>query len=196
MIRALDFYQNVLGFQIIEQQTNIAKLSAGGQSPILALEKQEKPIPLKPGDTGLFHIAYLLPSRRDLAVMLRHLLHIGYPIQGASDHLVSEALYLADPDGNDIEVYVDRDHRDWKWKNGEVAMSTLPLDADSLLKELETDGWNGLPENAIIGHIHLQVANLDNIKPFYVDGLGLISCQDMGAKRFSYLQVDTITILV
>lgn len=91
MIRALDFYQNVLGFQIIEQQTNIAKLSAGGQSPILTLEKQEKPIPLKPGDTGLFHIAYLLPSRRDLAVMLLHLLHIGLNTWNSKGGTIPEA---------------------------------------------------------------------------------------------------------
>lgn len=170
--RSLDFYQKILGFRIIEQQHNRVKLSSGGMTAFVTLEQLDKAIPLNPRETGLFHIAFLLPTRNDLANMLRHLIHTGYPLHGASDHLVSEALYLSDPDENGIEIYVDRDHKDWEWSKGSVNMSTLPLNANHLMLDVNPDGWDGLPEKTIIGHIHLQVANLAAVEPFYIKGFG------------------------
>lgn len=170
--RSLDFYQKILGFRIIEQQYNLVKLSSGGMKAFVTLEQLEKPMPLNPRNTGLFHIAFLLPTRNDLANMLRDLTHVGYPLQGASDHFVSEALYLADPDGNGIEIYVDRDHKLWEWEKGSVNMATLPLDANHLMMEVDPNGRDGLPEDTIIGHIHLQVANLVEEELFYTKGFG------------------------
>lgn len=170
--RSLHFYQNVLGFRVMVEQPHLAKLAAGGIKPVLTIEQLENAIPLDRRKTGLFHIAFLLPERADLAKVLRHFMHTGYPVQGASDHLVSEALYIADPDGNGVEVYVDRDSAEWKWNEDEVEMSTLPLDANALMKEVAHDGWRGMPVGTIIGHIHLQVSDLATVEDFYTKGFG------------------------
>lgn len=170
--RSLHFYQKILGFHIIEEQPYLAKLAAGGINHILTIEQLKNAKRLDPRKTGLFHIAFLLPKRENLAQVLRHFMYTGYPVQGASDHLVSEALYIADPDGNGVEIYIDRDPTGWKWNNEEVEMSTLPLDANALMKEVAEDGWHGMPVGTIIGHIHLQVANLAEIENFYTKGFG------------------------
>ncbi|ASN07192.1 VOC family protein [Virgibacillus necropolis] len=170
--RSLNFYQNILGFHVIEQQPKLAVLTAGGIKSLLTIEQLENAKPLDPRKTGLFHIAFLLPKRADLAKVLRHFIHTGYPVQGASDHLVSEALYIADPDGNGVEIYVDRDPDEWGWVGEEVEMSTLPLDANALMKEVAVDGWQGMPDGTIIGHIHLQVSDLASIEKFYTQGFG------------------------
>lgn len=171
--RSLNFYQKLLGFRLMQEQPHLAKLAAGGVMSILTIEQVDNAEPLDPRKTGLFHIAFLLPKKEDLAKVLRHFMHTGYPVQGASDHLVSEALYMADPDGNGVEIYVDRDSAEWNWNDGEVEMSTLPLDANALMKEVAEDGWDGMPDGTIIGHIHLQVADLAAAKNFYTKGFGL-----------------------
>ncbi|WP_284140838.1 MULTISPECIES: VOC family protein [unclassified Virgibacillus] len=171
--RSLSFYQGVLGFNMLESKQKEATLTLNGIDPLLTIEEIENPIPRNPGETGLFHIAYLLPKRRDLASTLYHLLKTGYSIQGASDHLVSEAIYLADPDGNGIEIYIDRAPDTWKWNGqSEVKMATLPLDVDDLLKETEESVWSGLPKETRIGHIHLQVHDLKEVTAFYSLGFG------------------------
>jgi catechol 2,3-dioxygenase len=180
--RSLDFYQKIVGFRIIEQQYNMVRLSSGGMEAIVTLEQPEKAVSLNPEETGLFHIAFLLPTRSDLANMLRHLIHTGYPLHGASDHLVSEALYLSDPDGNGIEFYVDRDHNSWEWNKGSVNMATLPLDANHLMLDVNPDGWGGLPEKTIIGHIHLRVADLAAVEPFYIKGFGFSIVSRFGSQ--------------
>ncbi|WP_404451086.1 VOC family protein [Virgibacillus necropolis] len=178
--RSLNFYQNILGFRVVEQQPHLAKLAAGGIMPALTIEQLENPRPLDPRKTGLFHIAFLLPKRADLAKMLRHLIHTGYPIQGASDHLVSEALYIADPDGNGVEIYTDRNPIEWNWLGDQVEMSTLPLDANALMQEVAENGWEGMPVGTIIGHIHLQVADLAMIEEFYTQGFGFQIVSNFG----------------
>lgn len=120
----------------------------------------------------MYHFALLLPSRNDLARILRHFIQIRYPLQGASDHLVSEAIYLADPDGNGIEIYSDRPSAAWNWENGEVEMATVPLDAENLLAEGDGEAWTGLPSNTLMGHIHLHVSELQKTEEFYIQGLG------------------------
>ena len=102
---------------------------------------------------------------------MRHFVNLGVRF-GGGDHLVSEAIYLNDPDGNGIEIYVDRDASVWQWSNGEVSMTTDPVDFDDLLKESVVPFWNGLPKETVMGHIHLQVNDLAKNKEFYVDGLG------------------------
>ncbi|MED1419668.1 VOC family protein [Bacillus smithii] len=170
--RSLAFYQNVIGFQILEQSKKKAVLTADGKTPLVTIEQPENVIPKQPHRTGLYHFAILLPTRSDLAKVLLHFIQIRYPLQGGSDHLVSEALYLADPDGNGIEIYADRPSSTWNWNNGEVVMSTEPLDVENLLAEGRDGPWKGLPSDTVIGHIHLHVSELQKTEQFYREGLG------------------------
>ena len=170
--RSLAFYQNAIGFQILEQSSKKAVLTADGQTPLLTIEQPENVKKKQPNTTGLYHFAILLPARSDLAKVLRHFIQIGYPLHGGSDHLVSEALYLADPDGNGIEIYADRPSSTWNWKNGEVVMATEPLNVESLLAEGKGESWEGLPADSLIGHIHLHVSDLQKAEEFYIKGLG------------------------
>jgi catechol 2,3-dioxygenase len=137
--RAERFYVDLLGFHVTARYgTDAVFLAAGDNHHDLALNTWESKggSPPPAGTTGLFHVAIRVPSRRDLAEMVVRLRDAGVPLTGASDHLVSEALYLRDPDGNGIEIYADRDPAEWPRSNGEIEMATLPLDLDSLLAEL------------------------------------------------------------
>jgi catechol 2,3-dioxygenase len=137
--RAERFYVDLLGFHVTARYGNDAVfLAAGDNHHDLALNTWESKggSPPPPGTTGLFHVAIRVPTRRNLAEMLVRLRDAGVPLSGASDHLVSEALYLRDPDGNGIEIYADREPADWPRRNGEIEMATLPLDLESLLTEL------------------------------------------------------------
>lgn len=137
--RAERFYVDLLGFHVTARYgTDAVFLSAGDNHHDLALNTWESKggSPPPPGTTGLFHVAIRVPTRRNLAEMLVRLRDAGVGLTGASDHLVSEALYLQDPDGNGIEIYADRDPQEWPRRNGEIAMATLPLDLESLLAEL------------------------------------------------------------
>ncbi|MCT1902651.1 VOC family protein [Oceanobacillus sojae] len=171
--QSIEFYQDFLGFQVMEETDNKAMLSADGKKALINLEQPEEVVPKQRRTTGLYHFAILLPARQDLADFLKHLLQAGraYSLQlGAADHLVSEALYFQDPDGNGIEVAKDRLSEGWDWSGKSVQMSTDPLDADGLLKSAEA--WNGMPEETLIGHVHLHVNDLLKAKKFYVEGLG------------------------
>ncbi len=170
--RSLDFYKKMIGFQVLEQSENKATLTANGKTALLTIVQPENEISKKTRTTGLYHYALLLPNRSDLARVLQHLMQHRYPLQGASDHLVSEALYLADPDGNGIEIYTDRPASDWNWKSKEVVMSSERLDIENLLTEAEGEMWGGLPTETLMGHIHLHVSELSKTEEFYVKGLG------------------------
>src|SRR5690554_2311312 len=122
LARSLTFYQEIIGFQILEQTDTTAKLTTDGKTSVLSIEQPENVVPKQGTTTGLYHFALLLPNRSDLADIVHHFTEIGFRY-GSSDHLVSEALYLADPDGNGIEIYIDRDPSEWTWNNGEVAMT-------------------------------------------------------------------------
>ncbi|RFU64725.1 VOC family protein [Peribacillus glennii] len=172
--RSLNFYQEIIGLRILEQTENRVLLTADGKIPLLKIEQPENVTPNQPNRTGLYHFALLVPKRSDLAEVLLHLLQAGYPLQGASDHLVSEAIYLADPDGNGIEIYRDRPSESWNWDGRDVVMTTEPLQAQNLLAEGKGNEWQGLPSGTIMGHIHLQVSDLDAAEKFYCKGLGLI----------------------
>ena len=170
--RSIQFYQEILGFDILEQTPSKAKLTTDGKTSILSLEQPENVIPKQGRTTGLYHFALLLPKRSDLANIVVHLSEKGIRF-GSSDHLVSEALYLHDPDGNEIEIYIDRDPSEWTWNGEEVAMTVDPLDFEDLLKCIEPRNlWKGMPEDTVMGHIHLHVAELEKIEEFYVKGLG------------------------
>src|SRR5581483_1505853 len=126
------------------------------------------------GHTGLFHFALLLPDRADLARWLAHAAAERVPLTGASDHLVSEALYMSDPDGHGIEIYRDRPREEWERENGGVRMATLPLDIDDVLDTLdgEEPTFAGMPAGTRMGHVHLHVAGIDESEAFYRDTLG------------------------
>jgi catechol 2,3-dioxygenase len=171
--RSLRFHESVLGLEVVQRHGARAVLGADGR-PLLLLV--EEPGARPPGRaTGLYHFALLVPERVDLARWLAHALRDRVALTGASDHFVSEALYLDDPDGPGIEVYWDRPREVWE---GQVAdrLTTLPLDARGLLSELREaveDRFERLPPGTTMGHVHLKVAAIPETVAFYRDGLGL-----------------------
>lgn len=172
MDRSLAFYQDGLGLQVHRHQADSTYLGAG-EEDLIKLTEVPGAIPV-PRRTGLYHFAILVPSRLSLAKSLRNMIDNGVALQGAADHLVSEALYLADPDGNGIEIYRDRPRDKWEYENGTLKMGTDPLNVQGLLAELEnsTDNWQGLPKNTRLGHMHLHVARLPEAVEFYEKVLG------------------------
>jgi len=132
--RSLDFYQNQLGFKLHRREGDTARLGAGGRDLLVLTQIPEAPHPR--GTTGLYHFAILVPSRLELARSLRRIAETRTPVQGFSDHLVSEAIYLPDPDGNGIEIYRDRPRDEWPRDDGRLRMATDPLDIDGILAEL------------------------------------------------------------
>lgn len=164
--QSLKFYEEVIGFKVLDRQANKIWLTADGKTALLSIEQPENVVPKQPKTTGLYHFALLLPSREDLGAILRSFAESGIRI-GAGDHLVSEALYLNDPDGNGIEIYSDRPETEWKWEKGAVAMDTLGIDAPAILAAGANTEWNGLPEETVMGHIHLQVVDIEEAKEFY-----------------------------
>ncbi|QUW20849.1 VOC family protein [Sporosarcina sp. Marseille-Q4063] len=178
--RSVRFYKEIIGFNVLEETANRVVLTADGKTPLLVIEQPDNVTPKEPRRTGLYHFALLLPERADLGNIIKHFVANNVAI-GASDHKVSEALYLSDPDGNGIEIYTDREPSEWNWENGEVAMSTDPLDGESVIAESAGQTWNGLPAETIMGHVHLHVANLGETETFY-KALGFeLACRYPGA---------------
>lgn len=166
-------YYERLGLAIIrdERTENVVGMGAGGQE-LLALRHTPEARPRPSHTAGLYHFALLLPGEADLGTFLRHSLEgHGVRIDGASDHLVSQALYLNDPEGNGIEVYADRPHEQWPMKDGQPTMNTLPLKEEELLAQAGT--FSGLPAGTILGHMHLNVGNLDESIAYYERTFGL-----------------------
>ncbi len=176
LARSLDFYGDVLGFRIAHREDGSAALTAGGNTPLITLTEVPGARPEPPRTTGLYHLAVLVPTRAALARSLRHVIERRYRLQGASDHLVSEALYLADPEGNGIELYADRPRDQWPRRGDRIAMATDPLDLDDLLDEsgggAEDRGQFALDPGTRIGHVHLRVADLAAAEAFYSGLLG------------------------
>ncbi|MFJ5714567.1 VOC family protein [Neobacillus sp. NPDC093127] len=179
--RSLAFYQEVIGFKVLEQTDRSANLTADGKTVLLSIEQPNNVVPKQGRTTGLYHYALLLPKRSDLAKIVRHFLEIGLQF-GSSDHLVSEALYLSDPDGNGIEIYIDRDPSEWIWENGKVDMAVDPLNFPDLLAEGKQQSWKGLPAGTVMGHIHLHVSELKKTEEFYITGLGFEVVNRYGAQ--------------
>jgi catechol 2,3-dioxygenase len=171
--RSVAFYTDALGFAVLQQNWPAATLGVAG-TPLLLLAEHTGARPWPVYATGLYHFAILVPSRADLGRSLRRLLDLGYPMPGQADHLVSEALYLSDPDGNGIEIYRDRPPETWTWAHGQVRMATDPLDIRGLLAEAERhdEPWTGLRAGTRLGHIHLQVGDIAQAEVFYCDDLG------------------------
>jgi catechol 2,3-dioxygenase len=175
--REREFYERAIGLRVLgengDAEGSTLRLGADGTTVVELFGDPDAP-PRRRGTAGLFHLAIVVPSRADLAGALRRVVGAGGPLAGASDHLVSEALYLADPEGNGIEIYRDRPREEWRRVDGQIEMATLPLDLDSLLAEqLEDDGEaSHAPAGTQIGHVHLHVADLAAAEEFYAGVLG------------------------
>jgi len=173
--RSVDFYTGALGLTGLARDDATATLGIGSV-PVLQLIEQPgaRPWPRETRSfTGLFHFAILMPTRADLGRWLGHWLTLGLPL-GQGDHLVSEALYISDPDQHGIEIYRDRPQSQWRWTNGYVQMATDPVDIQGLLREAQQAGqpWQGMPAGAHLGHIHLQVGAIPEAGRFYQEILG------------------------
>lgn len=177
--QSADFYSHLVGFAELHRTSHHAVLGISGQ-PLLNLQQAAtKP----PGHrtTGLYHVAILLPSRPALAQKLNHLTSAGVRIAGAADHGVSEALYLADPEGNGIEIYADRPRDHWPMNRGQLEMGTQRLDMSGLLAEAPTRaGSPALSTHTRIGHLHLRVADLSAAEDFYRNVLKMDLMQRFG----------------
>jgi catechol 2,3-dioxygenase len=180
-----DFYQRVLGLAVIDQTDSVVQLGAGTDA-FLELVGDPAAPRASPRDAGLFHTAFLLPSRADLGSWVEHVAKHRFAIQGASDHGVSEALYLSDPEGNGIEVYADRPSSEWPYQEGALRMVTDTLDIDSLRAVAADKPWQGAPAGSVIGHVHLQVGATPQADAFYAEALGLdITARYPGASFYS-----------
>lgn len=178
--RSMRFYHESLGMHAHRRTETQAWLGAGADD-LLVLTEQAGAKPVQRGHTGLYHFALLMPNREELARVLRHLIDTRTPLQGMSDHGVSEAIYLGDPDGHGIEIYRDRPREEWPVEDGALQMTLDPLDVPGLLGEV-TSGkivWHGMPPGATMGHVHLHVASLSQAEQFYCGVLGFGFMQRM-----------------
>jgi catechol 2,3-dioxygenase len=173
LARSLDYYRNAVGLGVLEEGAGRASLGTNGRELLALVE--EPGAPPGAGYTGLYHFALVVPERAQLAAWLAHAARDRVPLVGLSDHFVSEALYLSDPDGHGIEIYRDRPREVWEGRVGST-LTTLPLDVDDLLGVLDdpaTEPFDGLPAGTAMGHIHLKVASIPETIGFYRDILGL-----------------------
>jgi len=173
LARSLEYYTRVLGFRVVTRTDGAATLGTADGTPIVELHESPgaRPVPRR-GRLGLFHFAILLPDRAALGRFVSHLASIG-AYAGMSDHLVSEAVYLTDPDGLGIEVYADRPRDRWRWQDRQLEMATLPLDVNDLVAAAEGQPWTGMPSGTAVGHVHLHVGDLDRAAALYHGALGL-----------------------
>ena len=170
--RSIPYYTQNIGLRLLQRDGDSALLGTS-ERPLLNLIEQPGAT-LPRGTTGLYHFALLVPSRLALAKTIKNLVDTNTPLGGFSDHSVSEAIYLSDPDGNGIEIYRDREREMWPMQNGSLQMGTLPLDLQNLMGELNgrTPQWSGLHPDSKMGHIHLHIRNLNEAENFYSKILG------------------------
>jgi catechol 2,3-dioxygenase len=171
--RLADYYCEVLGFSVLDRGKDFAALGVAAV-PLLRLEHRPDAAPDDSREAGLYHTAFLMPTRADLARWILHVARNKTPITGASDHGVSEAIYLDDPEGNGIEVYHDRPAESWQWTGDSLKMVTDPLDIEAIVREVPpTSAYPGAPGGLRIGHVHLRVGDVVAAEGFFRDALGL-----------------------
>lgn len=180
-----NYYRGLLGLTVIERSGRIARLGVAGVT-LLEIEHRPDAKPDDPCQAGLYHTAFLMPTRQDHARWIMHVARNRVPITGASDHGVSEAFYLDDPEGNGIEVYNDRPRERWNWENGLVTMQTNQLDIEAIVREVDpaTATYPAAPEGLRIGHIHLRVGNVEKAEQFYRGAVGLDLTRRRGGATF------------
>lgn len=182
LARSLDWYRGPIGLEVLAQEDGKASLGTGGRELLGLVEEPG----VRPADgyAGLFHFALLVPERVDLARWLAHAARDRVPMTGMSDHFVSEALYLRDPDGHGIEIYADRPRELWEGKVGE-RLTSFALDTGDLLGELDdpaTEPFDGLPAGTTMGHVHLRVSEIEATVAFYRDALGFDLMAEYGGQ--------------
>ncbi|WP_082065919.1 MULTISPECIES: VOC family protein [Agrobacterium] len=168
--RVTRFYREVMGLEPIAQEGATLHLGVDGRI-LISLRHDPDALPNSPRSAGLYHIAFLLPSRDDLGAWVRHVLRLRIRLTGASDHLVSEAVYLTDPEGNGVEIYADRPSSTWTRIQQVIQMGAGPLDLGELSRSTTLD-WNGMPAVGTVGHVHLQVGDIGSADSFYGKLLG------------------------
>lgn len=180
-----NFYRDLLGLREIERSPARVRLGAG-DVPLIEIEHRPNAKPDDPAQAGLYHTAFLMPTRRDHARWIMHIARNKVPITGASDHGVSEAFYLDDPEGNGIEVYNDRPRERWNWENGLVTMQTKQLDVEAILEEIDQNiaTYAEAPAGLRIGHVHLRVGSIEKAEEFYRGALGLDLTRRRGGATF------------
>lgn len=179
------FYEQAVGLHRLGADGETARYGAGSQV-LLELRRDAAARRRSPREAGLFHTAFLLPTRADLARWTTHASESRTPVVGASDHGVSEAIYLTDPEGNGIEIYIDRPEADWPRQGDMIAMPSDPLDIASLLAAGDGGRWTGFPEGASVGHVHLQVGALAPAEAFYAGVLGFdVTCRYPGGTFYA-----------
>ena len=177
LARAANFYIGVLGLIRLDDLVD-SEVRLGVRddiNPRIVLVEDRRSASLQRAVPGLYHVALLLPSRKDLGIAILALAAAGWRLDGASDHFVSEAVYLSDPDGNGIELYRDRPRDEWTWQDHDVVMGLDPFDFKGVVGEGEEAGesWSGMPFGTTIGHMHLQVSDVAQSREFYEDVVGL-----------------------
>jgi catechol 2,3-dioxygenase len=185
--RMVAFYHGLMGFQLIEQANGVARLSPTGAAPALLTLTEHKGARLQPErSTGLYHTAFRFPGRGPLATTLLRIVASGWPLQGAADHRVSEAIYLADAENNGIEIYRDRPRAEWPQLNGMLQMGNLPLDLHKLIEEADQAKAQAgeIDPGTDIGHIHLQVSDIATADAFYHQLLGFDIVMSMPSALF------------
>jgi len=183
--QSLQFYESFLGFKIVKKTSSSVFLSPDGKPPYLIALTETMTKNTSAKNAGLYHFAILLPQRKDLANFLSHLLQHGdkVRIDGFSDHLVSEAIYIRDPNDIGMEIYCDREKSTWEWEDGKVRMTLDPLDIEGLQNDA-TQLWDEFPVGTTIGHVHLHVSDLANAKFFYSEILGFKNTASMKGALF------------
>src|SRR5579871_2521641 len=174
--RSVEYWQRAIGARVLEREDGTATL--GTDTPLLRFVEEPDARPAD-GFTGLYHVALLVPDRPSLARFLRHVADDRIPLEGLSDHAVSEAIYLRDPDRHGIEVYADRPREQWEGNVGRV-LTTIPLDVDDLLAAAD-GAFEGLPDGTTVGHVHLRVRDVDETVRFYHGILGMELIAQLGA---------------
>jgi catechol 2,3-dioxygenase len=176
-----DYYKDAVGLDEVSRRPGVIVLGAGGL-PLLEIEEFRAARPDDPRAAGLYHTAFLLPSRLDLAKWTRRAIDRRIEVTGASDHFVSEAIYLTDPEGNGIEIYADRPRDAWSYEGGGLKIGTVRLDVDNLLGELRPGDapWVGAPEGSMVGHVHLRVGNAGEAERWWNDELGFDTIMSLG----------------
>ncbi|MBM3529613.1 MAG: VOC family protein [Alphaproteobacteria bacterium] len=182
-----NYYTQLLKLTVMERTGRFVRLGTGGVM-LLELEHRPDARPDDPSEAGLYHTAFLMPTRADLARWILHVAKARVPITGASDHDVSEAIYLDDPEGNGIEVYSDRQADQWRREGKTIFQKTDPLDIDAIIREVDptTAAYPAAPEGLRVGHIHLRVGDTAEAERFYCGGLGMeVTRQRTGATFIS-----------
>lgn len=178
------FYETVLRFIPRQLDTNTVEYAVSPFAEAVLQLTFDLEAETEGRSAGLYHYAILMQERETLAAVLQQLINNNYPLIGGGDHLVSEAIYLEDPEGNGIELYYDRPASSWQWQNGEVLMDTLPVDIDELLTHAYP--WEGFPESTRIGHLHFYGSNINDGDQLFINILAMDMTAEMGAHAHFY----------